>query len=279
MKYCKHFPKDFEILIQEPSIKSSRPCLACGSSKRAMFDIVSNKIRCECQFHQSTVVYLIKSFQFKCFICKLIYCVEKSQYKNTLIPPSRELGCTGLANLGNTCFINVILQVFSNLVPVYKLLTNYVSYIIADLAEQPKIKLLKELCRVVHSLWQGSPSIEPKDLIQEFDLLCGTLSRKRHQDTQEFFKFFYDSLEESLNKFLKTQFLKDCFLWKINTKITCQKCQSSKNSTEELIELPLSIPRKNELNALRAKSSECLSEKDKIDMNKVSKGWYKKLKL
>ena len=279
MKYCKHFPKDFEFLTQKLPQDSPRPCPACGSSKRVIFNLENNQLSCECQTHQTSIAYLLNSSQFKCFICKLTYCLEKSRTKTLIIPPSRVLGCSGLVNLGNTCFINVILQVFSNLVPVFKLFTNYVSNVITDLPDEPKLRLLKEFCKVIHSLWQGSPSIEPKDLIQEFDLLCGTLSRKRHQDTQEFFKFIYISLEESLNKFLKTQFLKDCFLWKINTKIICQKCKASKNSTEELIELPLSIPRKNELNALRAKSSECLSERDKIDMSKVSKGWLKKIKL
>lgn len=280
MKICEHFPPGIRLAQDLIPVKKPASCQHCGSSQRLLRNLNDDKpkISCLCYKHKEGIYFNPFAYQLICFSCDKVTALEKSHLQINFPLPNRVLGCTGLANLGNTCFINVILQVLSNLVCVYKLLTNYVFPVSTSLGSS-NISLISELCKVLHSLWQGHSTISPVDFIRCTDKEFSILNRHDHQDSSEFFKLLYDHLEESLSKHLKTDFLRDCFMWKIKTEITCKACKSSKNSNEEFIELPLSIPKKEKIAELRQMSLKSLSNRDQEQITNVRKGIFNKFKL
>ena len=280
MKICEHFPPDIQLTRDLFPAKKPNSCHHCGSSQRLLRDLKNkSKTACLCQRLKEGIYFNPITYQLICFSCNQVTALEKSHLQVNFEMPYRVLGCTGLANLGNTCFINVILQILSNLVCVYKLFTNYVSPVSTSLAPSKSMILVSELCKVLQSLWQGQSTISPTEFIRCTDKEFSILNRHDHQDSSEFFKLLYDHLEGSLSKHLKTDFLRDCFMWKIKTQITCKVCKSSKNSNEEFIELPLSIPNKSKIPELRQMSEQSLSSRDKVQILNVRKGIVNKFKL
>ena len=119
-------------------------------------------------------------------------------------------GIKGLKNLGNTCFVNSVLQNISNLPPVRDYLLRDIQLtsspsstsISASSQTSQRGALTEELNKFVRKMWllEGEPVLNPKTLFGE---LCSRVPRFGHrqqQDAVEALRYLFDGLDNEALK-------------------------------------------------------------------------------
>lgn len=122
-------------------------------------------------------------------------------------------GVVGLQNLGNTCFMNSILQCLSHTTTLtfdfflsekYKDEINYQN----PLGNKGKIAL--EYGELLHLLWSGKyTKISPSKFKHTIGEFHSQFSGNEQQDSQEFLSFLLDGLHEDLNRIVKKPYVKN----------------------------------------------------------------------
>mmetsp|Transcript_22710 Transcript_22710/g.53660 ORF Transcript_22710/g.53660 Transcript_22710/m.53660 type:complete len:506 (-) Transcript_22710:173-1690(-) len=112
-------------------------------------------------------------------------------------------GLVGLANLGNTCFMNVGLQCLSHLEPVaaFFLTGKYAEEINTRNPFGTGGRLARAFARLQEQLWQRSACIQsPRQIHSTLSKFAPHLFRRfEQQDAQEFLAYLLDGLHEDLN--------------------------------------------------------------------------------
>ncbi|XP_078718065.1 ubiquitin carboxyl-terminal hydrolase 8 isoform X2 [Lampetra fluviatilis] len=180
---------------------------------------------------------------------------------------------TGLRNLGNTCYMNSVVQCLSNTTSLaeYFLTSQYVNNINRNNPLGRKGQVVEEFAVIVRALWSGQyRSITPRDfkfMIGRLnDQFCGT----EQHDSQELLIFLLDGLHEDLNqakrvrvKEEKTEHLSDSMAAKLawdaykhinesvlvtlfhgqfRSTIKCLTCQKVSRTFEVFMNLTLHLP-------------------------------------
>ncbi|XP_042330625.1 ubiquitin carboxyl-terminal hydrolase 2 isoform X2 [Sceloporus undulatus] len=113
-------------------------------------------------------------------------------------------GLTGLRNLGNTCFMNSILQCLSNTKELrdYCLQNQYVR----DLNNNSRMQmaLMAEFAKLIQALWTSSPneSVSPSEFKTQIQRYAPRFVGYNQQDAQEFLRFLLDGLHSEVNRVL-----------------------------------------------------------------------------
>ncbi|XP_067421137.1 ubiquitin carboxyl-terminal hydrolase 2 isoform X1 [Emydura macquarii macquarii] len=112
-------------------------------------------------------------------------------------------GLTGLRNLGNTCFMNSILQCLSNT----KVLRDYClqNQYVQDLnSGRMHTALMAEFAKLIQLLWTSAPneSVSPSEFKTQIQRYAPRFVGYNQQDAQEFLRFLLDGLHSEVNRVL-----------------------------------------------------------------------------
>ncbi|XP_058835815.1 ubiquitin carboxyl-terminal hydrolase Usp2 isoform X2 [Topomyia yanbarensis] len=116
---------------------------------------------------------------------------------------SRKEGLCGLYNIGNTCFMNSVIQCLSHT----RELTNFLrTQSAVERGTVKDHKILAEYIKLIKDMWNGiNRSVNPSELKYAFSSKHRMYSGSAQQDAQEFLRFFIDSLHSALNVSIKRE--------------------------------------------------------------------------
>ncbi|KAK1339051.1 hypothetical protein QTO34_019724 [Cnephaeus nilssonii] len=169
-------------------------------------------------------------------------------------------GVTGLRNLGNTCYMNAILQCLCSISPLveYFLSGKYITALQKDCS-----KVATAFAYVMTDMWLGdSDCVSPEIFRSALGNLYPAFMKKTQQDAQEFLIYVLNELHESLKKYHRrrscetgsiprccrkaiaseTSIVTRLFEGQLNYSIMCLKCENCTYRNEVFTVLPLPIP-------------------------------------
>ncbi|XP_055532004.1 ubiquitin carboxyl-terminal hydrolase Usp2 isoform X3 [Wyeomyia smithii] len=195
---------------------------------------------------------------------------------------SRKEGLCGLWNIGNTCFMNSVIQCLSHT----RELTNFLRMQpTSERGTTKDHKILAEYTKLIKDMWNGiNRSVNPSELKYAFSSKHRMYSGSAQQDAQEFLRFFIDSLHSALNVSIKREpisreiedddlnnrvkatmmwewyskvensMIKDLFVGLLRSTLKCTVCNSASVTFDPFWDLSLPLPSTNS----RCKLENCL---------------------
>ncbi|XP_033221718.1 ubiquitin carboxyl-terminal hydrolase Usp2-like isoform X2 [Belonocnema kinseyi] len=112
-------------------------------------------------------------------------------------------GLNGLRNIGNTCFMNSVIQCLSNTRPLLEYLLN--EHYLLDLnatSSSMKGALIKAFSQVIHELWEvgGDHVVNTTALKSQIQKFAPRFMGYSQQDAQEFLRYLLEGLHEDVNR-------------------------------------------------------------------------------
>ncbi|NXK55186.1 UBP2 hydrolase, partial [Chauna torquata] len=205
-------------------------------------------------------------------------CERNDSYGSMSVPdpPSSKAvqGLTGLRNLGNTCFMNSILQCLSNTKELrdYCLQNQY----LRDLNNNSRMRtaLMSEFAKLIQLLWTSSPndSVSPSEFKTQIQRYAPRFVGYNQQDAQEFLRFLLDGLHSEVNRVLvrprasadtldhlpddeksrqmwrryqerEDSRVSDLFVGQLKSSLTCSECGYCSTAFDPFWDLSLPIPK------------------------------------
>ncbi|EFN76019.1 Ubiquitin carboxyl-terminal hydrolase 8 [Harpegnathos saltator] len=176
-------------------------------------------------------------------------------------------GITGLKNLGNSCYMNSIIQCLSNTTHLAKYFTDnsYADDLNTNNDNMTQGQVVEEVAQVIKALWRGQyKSISPHDLkvaVGQYKLQFESYDQ---QDSHEFLTFLLDWMHNDLKKESKMpiemtnaekewdkamnsqkSIISDLFFGQLRSTITCSFCKQASTTYETFNSLTMSLSHSN----------------------------------
>ncbi|KAH8373645.1 hypothetical protein KR200_000293 [Drosophila serrata] len=114
-------------------------------------------------------------------------------------------GLCGLRNIGNTCFMNSVIQCLSHTQELTRFLRSQHGSRSSSTKDQ---QILHEFAKLIQEMWTSNVhTMTPMELKRAFSTKHRMYSDYNQQDAQEFLRFFLDSLHSALNTGVKGETL------------------------------------------------------------------------
>ncbi|XP_006831718.1 PREDICTED: putative ubiquitin carboxyl-terminal hydrolase 50-like [Chrysochloris asiatica] len=169
-------------------------------------------------------------------------------------------GVTGLRNLGNSCYMNAILQCLCSVSPLveYFLSGKYITALQKSCGE-----VATAFAYLMTDMWLGdSDCVSPEIFQSALGNLYPAFMKKTQQDAQEFLIYVLNELHEALKKYhqrrsfekgftqrcckkamaSESSIISQLFEGQLNSGITCLKCENCSYRNEDFTVLSLPIP-------------------------------------
>ena len=109
------------------------------------------------------------------------------------------LGLSGLDNLGNTCYLNSILQILNNTTELKNFILNDVFInIIYKLDSNPLELLSFQLYKLVQTMWKKNDNYEPESIIELLDKKIDYINIKEQNDSHEILIHILEHMDKEL---------------------------------------------------------------------------------
>ncbi|KAJ8754448.1 hypothetical protein K2173_002899 [Erythroxylum novogranatense] len=154
----------------------------------------------------------------------------------------------GLFNLGNTCFVNAILQCFTHTVPLVKALRSCNHVMPCDRAEFCIICFLRG--HIENSIASSGNTVSPSKLVANLNYISPSFHRYQQEDAHEFLQCLLDRLERCCLNMNGTwagsssqhvNIVQQVFGGRLVSKLHCCNCGYCSDKYEPLIDLSLEI--------------------------------------
>jgi ubiquitin C-terminal hydrolase len=124
---------------------------------------------------------------------------EKKEEEDKEKEPTPKMGLAGLSNMGNTCYLNSVIQVISNMDDFRDFL--FKGGFLNDLKKDLDETLYQQLHRIVKHLWDTtSDTLTPKSFREKFIERQKQFYGYEQQDSNEAIQFLLDNLHEETKK-------------------------------------------------------------------------------
>ncbi|GFW95543.1 ubiquitin carboxyl-terminal hydrolase 5 [Trichonephila clavipes] len=211
------------------------------------------------------------------------------QESGTKLVPLFGPGYTGLENLGNSCYLNSVMQVLFNIPDFVKCYYEKCDNIFNEFILDAPRNINVQMAKLAYGLWSGEYSNAPENVkdpqepVPElpgirprmFKNLIGQghpeFSTKRQQDAQEFFLHLISVLERHSRG---RENPADSLKFEVEERIQCSTSKKVKYTTrtDYLLSLPIPLDaatNKEELNAFEVKKAEILARGDRLKPDEI----------